>query len=29
MLEEIKLLLGNSVTSFSDAQIGLAAKMAL
>ena len=29
MLEEIKLLLGNSVTSFSDAQMGLAAKMAL
>ena len=29
MLEEIKLLLGNSVTSFSDAQVGLAAKMAL
>lgn len=29
MLEEIKILLGNSVTSFSDAQIELAAKMAL
>ena len=29
MLEEIKILLGDSVTSFSDAQIGLAAKMAL
>lgn len=29
MLEEIKLLLGDSVTSFSDAQIGLMAKLAL
>lgn len=29
MLDEIKILLGNSATSFSDAEIGLAAKMAL
>lgn len=29
MLDEIKIMLGDSVTSFSDAQIGLAAKMAL
>lgn len=29
MLEEIKIMLGDGVTSFSDAQIGLAAKMAL
>lgn len=29
MVEEIKLLLGDSVASFSDAQIGLMAKMAI
>ena len=29
MVEEIKLLLGDSVASFSDAQIGLMAKLAI